>query len=1132
VFKLLWDNVAGFREFWQGVWDGLVNVVATAWTWIKNIVVGTWDAIVGWFQSGWVQAVWQTLVDGAQAAWNIITAVWGGLVDFFGGIFSGLATAFSAVWDVIGTAFMWVWESVLSPIYTWIADTWGRIAEIIAPVWDTITEKVAAFGSWFMDFWNTTLWPIVSQVVDFFKRIGEAVGGFISDHWPVLQKVLMIIGGVLLTPIIIGLGLVVGAIVAVVTIVGVVIGAITGLIYVLVQLPGWISQAVTAIKDWFGQAWQWTKDKFAAMGDAVSGWWRDHVAPLPGRVGQAIGGVIDWFKGLPGRIRGALSDAGSWLIDTGKNIVQGLINGMTSLAGKIGSYFLDKIPGWIRKPFESALGIHSPSRVFAGYGENIGQGLINGVQSMAGSVKGAAQSLANSAADVSLPEVAAPTVAAPVVPAPVPGIAVDSVAQMPGDGAALGAMMQQQQESMLAWGATAQQQTGEVVNPALASVGTTAQTMNDTQFQPVMLGMQTAMSATGSAVLAMTSTAWTPAMLGMQAASNATGANTSWNAYGVVNPALFSIANTAWNVLNTGVNPAMAGIRGALTYTANTFGWAAGNIAQQWNQVREATARPVRFAIQSVFNDGIVGMWNSASELLGTQKMAPYPVRFATGGLVRGPGGPKDDKIPALLSNHEYVLNAKAVRNIGVDNLNALNSGSYRVAPQVLRDPEKRRAMLRDKTFTNVAARYQGGGLAEGTPAWKALLRGYNWARSRNGRPYVWGGSAHGDGGTDCSGFMSGIADVILGGSGARQWATGNFPGSQQGAWKPGLAAGFAVGISDVHTAGTIGGAPGIPAVNVESGGINSRVKFGTSDAAGANDSQFNRRFSLIVTDSGAFVPGMGGGASMVDIIGGLTKPFQERMSSAAAGWAQSHAGIINTYPQKLSETLGKITRDKITKLSEEMMGDPGGVGAERWRPMAKRAMARVGFNWQDKRQVDAMIAQIQSESGGIPNRAQEIVDVNGTGASAGLGLLQIIPTTFAAHRDPELPNDRTNPFANMVAALRYYKSRYGMDLTTMWGHGHGYDRGGLITDRGLFSKQTTQAERVLSPRQTGAFEELVGFLGSADWQSLRDAGATITGDSGGRSVRTVEVTLNYYGSGDGEDVADAVEQRLIRSAW
>ncbi|MGH2257420.1 hypothetical protein ACQ1ZF_13010, partial [Enterococcus faecalis] len=116
-----------------------------------------------------------------------------------------------------------------------------------------------------------------------------------------------------------------------------------------------------------------------------------------------------------------------------------------------------------------------------------------------------------SAADVSLPEVAAPTVAAPVVPAPVPGIAVDSVAQMPGDGAALGAMMQQQQESMLAWGATAQQQTGEVVNPALASVGTTAQTMNDTQFQPVMLGMQTAMSATGSAVLAMTSTAWTPA---------------------------------------------------------------------------------------------------------------------------------------------------------------------------------------------------------------------------------------------------------------------------------------------------------------------------------------------------------------------------------------------------------------------------------------------------------------------------------------------------------------------------------------------------------------------------------------------------------------------------------------------
>jgi hypothetical protein len=34
--------------------------------------------------------------------------------------------------------------------------------------------------------------------------------------------------------------------------------------------------------------------------------------------------------------------------------------------------------------------------------------------------------------------------------------------------------------------------------------------------------------------------------------------------------------------------------------------------------------------------------------------------KFATGGKVTGPGGPKDDKIPALLSNGEFVVNADA----------------------------------------------------------------------------------------------------------------------------------------------------------------------------------------------------------------------------------------------------------------------------------------------------------------------------------------------------------------------------------------------------------------------------------------------------------------------------------------
>jgi tape measure domain-containing protein len=50
------------------------------------------------------------------------------------------------------------------------------------------------------------------------------------------------------------------------------------------------------------------------------------------------------------------------------------------------------------------------------------------------------------------------------------------------------------------------------------------------------------------------------------------------------------------------------------------------------------------------------------------------PVKLAGGGSVRGPGGPRDDKIPAMLSDGEYVVNAAATKKNRAL-LEAINSG-------------------------------------------------------------------------------------------------------------------------------------------------------------------------------------------------------------------------------------------------------------------------------------------------------------------------------------------------------------------------------------------------------------------------------------------------------------------------
>lgn len=110
-------------------------------------------------------------------------------------------------------------------------------------------------------------------------------------------------------------------------------------------------------------------------------------------VSGMIGNVVGFFSGLIGKITGAIGNAGNALFSVGKNIVQGLIDGIGSMMGSIGRAVLSIVPEAIRGPFEDLLGIHSPSRVFMGYGVNIGQGLINGLDAMHGKIAGSVTGL-------------------------------------------------------------------------------------------------------------------------------------------------------------------------------------------------------------------------------------------------------------------------------------------------------------------------------------------------------------------------------------------------------------------------------------------------------------------------------------------------------------------------------------------------------------------------------------------------------------------------------------------------------------------------------------------------------------------------------------------------------------------
>lgn len=592
-----------------------------------------------------------------------------------------------------------------------------------------------------------------------------------------------------------------------------------------------------------------------------------------------------------------------------------------------------------------------------------------------------------------------------------------------------------------------QDQAANLVDPALSGMGATMSTMAAGFVSAVGSQIGPAMSQMGTVVTSVKSSLVDPAFAGIQQGLAVT-SNVFGNATGTSGRVWSDMGNTVQAVKIGTVDPAFAGIQSGLSAVEQSFASGTAGANAHFKTIESGTAVPARYAIGRVFNEGIVRMWNSAADYLGTKKMAPAPLNFATGGHVRGPGGPTEDKIPAMLSDGEFVVKAAAVKKIGVKNLHAINDGNP-VSPRAWKSGLPQ-LMETDATWRKIAARYASGGPVKGSAAWKQLKRGYDWARKLNGRPYVLGGDPVGGGGTDCSGYQSSVADRIGGGAGHRQWATMAFnnggntqmPSGPQGFVK-GLAAGHSIGVTNGgpaggHTAGTIGGVEGLPAVNIEAGGSPSLVKFGTG-AVGADHSQFRTQYHLPIV-GGRFVSGGGGGPSIAQLIAEAVKPHKARMEAALTEWG-SRAGLVNQLPPSVGNKLGGAASRAMDKLADEvdaMSGAAAGVDVSGLSGPVQDQVREVfkRHGWSGKQWEDAAWI-IGKESSWNPTAVNP--------SSGAFGLFQFNPSSGTLQQ--YLPDRNPNPGVQANAGARYIKDRYGNPTSArgFWEQNGWYDNGGFL---------------------------------------------------------------------------------------
>ncbi|MCO4637997.1 Phage tape measure [Streptococcus infantarius subsp. infantarius] len=185
---------------------------------------------------------------------------------------------------------------------------------------------------------------------------------------------------------------------------------------------------------------------------------------------------------------------------------------------------------------------------------------------------------------------------------------------------------------------------------------------------------------------------------------------------------------------------------------------------------------------------------------------------------------------------------------------------------------------------------------------------------------------------------------------------------------------------------------------------------------------------------------------------------------------------------------------DWIAKMLAPLNGDGGGpqnnpAGGEvsRWASLVKKALRANGLP-DNEAYTNAWLRQIQSESSGNPKAVQGgYTDINTLTGDLAKGLVQTTSRTFNAFKFAG-HGDIFNGYDNLLAGIAYAKSRYGSNMLSVIGHGHGYANGGLVSKNGVYELAEGNMPEYVIPTD-------IAKRGRA-WQLLSEAVARFAGEA------------------------------------
>ncbi|MGH3503720.1 MAG: hypothetical protein ACRDQA_22920 [Nocardioidaceae bacterium] len=285
--------------------------------------------------------------------------------------------------------------------------------------------------------------------------------------------------------------------------------------------------------------------------------------------------------------------------------------------------------------------------------------------------------------------------------------------------------------------------------------------------------------------------------------------------------------------------------------------------------------------------------------------------------------------------------------------------------------------------------------------------------------------------------------------------------------------------------------------------------------------------------DDGGIIGGIGGALSSVGsaVSHGLASAYSSTVGGLKAGWKalrhpieavkdhlpKGFPDFMLDMPGKIAGMLADWAKDKVTGL---FGGGGGGAGVQRWRDTVIQALGMTGLP-QTPAFTNAWLRQIASESGGNAGITQSINDINSRLGQRAQGLVQVIPPTFSTYHMPGF-NDIHRGLDNLLAGMRYAKSRYPGSMLSVIGHGHGYARGGKV-DAGVPITVGEQGRETFVPRTAGRIvpnRQTEGFLGSGERAILDTLSSLVDALRSGDQQPLIE-NYNDYGERSTHAIAE-----------